>query len=254
MFGSGIAKIQILYCTGKENAFADALSHNPVGPTAPDAEVPVDVLAVQAEDISTLLSKDPNPSSLEPESFRDSQQQDPWIRHLTQYLTEKKLPDDEGVARRIVLQAPSFDLQDGILYLIDSKHNHRRRAVVLHQLQQQLLEQTHSGPFGGHFSGQRTFAKLALHWWWSRMYSDTMEFCKNCPQCATVSGFGRHHKPPLHPIPVSRPLQIFGVDIMELPKTSSGNSYVVAFQDLFTKWPFVFPVPDQQSIRIVRLL
>ena len=41
---------------------------------------------------------------------------------------------------------------------------------------------------------------------------------------------------------------------MELPKTSSGNSYVVVFQDLFTKWPFVFPVPDQQSIRIVRLL
>ena len=41
---------------------------------------------------------------------------------------------------------------------------------------------------------------------------------------------------------------------MELPKTSSGNSYVVIFQDLFTKWPFVFPVPDQQSSRIVWLL
>ena len=83
-----------------------------------------------------------------------------------------------------MLQAPSFDLQDGSLYFIDGKHNHRKRADVPHQLQQQLLGQTHSGPFGGHFSGQRTFNKLALHWWWDRMYSDTMEFCKNCPQCA----------------------------------------------------------------------
>ena len=153
-----------------------------------------------------------------------------------------------------MLQAPGFDLQDGILYFIDAKHNHRKRAVVPHHLQHQLLGQTHSGPLGAHVSGQKTFNKLALHWWWHRMYSDTMEFCKNCPECAAVSGFGRNHKPPLHPIPVSRPFEIFGVDIMELPKTSSGNSYVVVFQDLFTKWPFVFPVPDQQSIRIVRLL
>ena len=133
------------------------------------------------------------------------------------------------------------------MYLIDGKHNHRKRAVVPHQLQQQLLGQTHSGPFGGHFSGQRTFNKLALHWWWNCMYSDTMEFCKNCPQCAAVSGFVRNHKPPLHPILVSRPFEIFGVDIMELPMTSSGNSYIVVFQDLFTKWPFVFPVPCTNS-------
>ena len=254
VYGSGISKVAIIYRAGKENVCADALSRSPVSPTPPDLEVPADVLSVQTTDIPALLNRDPDSSSLDPESFRDGQQQDPWIHHLTQYLTEKKLPDDESVARRIVLQAPSFDLQDGILYFIDSKHNHRKRAVVPHQLQQQLLGQTHSGPFGGHFSGQRTFNNLALHWWWNRMYSDTMEFCKNCPQCAAVSGFGRNHKPPLHPIPVSRPFEIFGVDIMELPKTSSGNSYVVVFQDLFTKWPFVFPVPDQQSIHIVRLL
>ncbi|MBA4719385.1 MAG: transposase family protein, partial [Nitrosopumilus sp.] len=30
--------------------------------------------------------------------------------------------------------------------------------------------------------------------------------------------------------------------------------HVVVFQDLFTKWPMVFPVPDQKSERIARLL
>ena len=41
---------------------------------------------------------------------------------------------------------------------------------------------------------------------------------------------------------------------MDLPKTEQGNQHVIVFQDLFTKFPMVFPAPDQKSIRIVRLL
>ena len=41
---------------------------------------------------------------------------------------------------------------------------------------------------------------------------------------------------------------------MELPKTEKGNRYVLVMQDFLTKWPFVFPMPDQKTTRIVRLL
>jgi transposase InsO family protein len=86
------------------------------------------------------------------------------------------------------------------------------------------------------------------------MFTDTLKFTTNCPQCVTVTGGGRHHRPPLHPIPVSRPFQIVGVDVMELPKTDRGNRYVLVFQDFLTKWPFAFPMPDQKSSRIAELL
>ena len=45
-----------------------------------------------------------------------------------------------------------------------------------------------------------------------------------------------------------------GVDIMELPRTEKGNKYAVVFQDFFSKWPMVFPAPDQKAIRLARLL
>ena len=45
-----------------------------------------------------------------------------------------------------------------------------------------------------------------------------------------------------------------GVDIMDLPKTERGNQHVIVFQDFLTKWPMVFPVPDQKAIRIAHLL
>ena len=60
--------------------------------------------------------------------------------------------------------------------------------------------------------------------------------------------------PHLHPIPVSRPFQIIGVDVMDLPTTALGNKHVLVFQDLFRKWPMVYPMPDQKSERIVRIL
>ena len=41
---------------------------------------------------------------------------------------------------------------------------------------------------------------------------------------------------------------------MELPKTKNVNCYVMAFQDVFSKWPVVFAAPDQKAERLVRLL
>lgn len=70
---------------------------------------------------------------------------------------------------------------------------------------------------------------------------------KSCPECAIVTGGGWCHKPPFHPIPVQRPFQIMGVDVMELPQTEQGNKYVVVFQDFYLKWPAVYPVPDQKA-------
>ena len=71
----------------------------------------------------------------------------------------------------------------------------------------------------GHFSGKRTFSALARHWWWEGMYTDTMQYVANCPECTISMGKGKHNIPPLHPILVSRPFQILGIDLMELPKT-----------------------------------
>ena len=86
------------------------------------------------------------------------------------------------------------------------------------------------------------------------MYRNSQEYARNCAECAIVSGTERPQRPPFHPIPVSQPFQILGVDVMELPQTAKGNRYVVVFQDFFTKWMFLFPTPDQKAVRIAHLL
>ena len=52
------------------------------------------------------------------------------------------------------------------------------------------------------------------------MYANVTKFCQSCPQCIVVNSTECVNKPPLHPIPVQRPFQIFGVDVMDLPLPS----------------------------------
>lgn len=56
------------------------------------------------------------------------------------------------------------------------------------------------------------------------------------------------------PIPVSGPFDRVGVDVLQLPKTKRGNNYAVIFVDYLTKWPEVFPTPDQTTLAIAKLL
>ena len=41
--------------------------------------------------------------------------------------------------------------------------------------------------------------------------------------------------PPLTPIPVSRPFDRIGVDIVQFPKSKRGNKYAIVFIDYLTK-------------------
>lgn len=160
---------------------------------------------------------------------------------MIRFLEDGVLPEDNNRARKLALQENLFVIIDRVLYHLDSKRDHHKQVVVPSHLQK-----------SGHFSGQRLFNTLRTRWWWKGMFGDAQQFVKGCPECAVVSGGGRVLRPPLHPIPVTRPFQILGVDVMDLPKTVQGNKHVLVFQDLFTKWPMVYAMPDQKAERIAK--
>ena len=180
------------------------------------------------------------------------QRRDPRVKEIIDFL--EGVPDDNTRVRKIALQAPLFTLMDKTLWFVDSRRKNARRAVIPKHLRQQILKEAHSGPFGGHFSGTRLFKTLAAHLWWEGMFQHAQKFARTCPECNFAVGIGRITRPLLHLIPVSRPFQILGIDIMDLPLTEQGNRHTVVVQDLFTKWPLVFTVPNQKTARIAKTM
>ena len=254
VYGAGVKEVNIIYRPGKDNANAYALSRNPVMTADLQSEEDIQVAVVKGnETIEELLQAELDNETTRSDEFWNEQRKDPQVLKMFQYIENETLPEEEKEAKRIVLQSNLFTVTNDVLYFIDSRQNYRKRAVVPNHLRQQIMKENHCSQMAGHFSGNRLYRTLARSWWWSGMYHDTIKFAESCPQCAIATGSSRSNKPPLHPIPVDRIFQIFGVDVMDLPKTDRGNQHVVVFQDFLSKWPFVFPVPDQKAITLVKL-
>ena len=255
VYGKGVKNVQIMYRAGKENVNADALSRSPQASTSGTDDGGVHVAVIDTDSIQSLLQKGSVPTDeLGEIDFAQEQLKDQRIREMTTFLKDGKLPHDGTQAHKIVAQAPHYSLVSGILYYVDPRKRNYKQAVVPQHLRKLVMEKTHGGPLGGHFAVNKLYKALATHWYWEKMYADIQDFCKNCPQCAIVSGCGHRNRPTLHPIPVQCPFQIVGVDIMDLPTTQQGNKHMVVFQDFFSKWPPVFPVSDQKTATLVQLL
>ena len=266
IYGSGINQVSIIHRSGKKNQHADCLSRQPVMPALLDDEdtnIEVQIAKISSEPrssgeentIDILLQSKPEVSEEDySDTFSTEQLMDQELKPIILYLKDGTLSEDAKLAKKIVAVSAQYAIYDNILYYEGPKQTETSRVPVPQQLRQKIMQEYHDGHLAGHFSGPRLYKTLVRKWWWPHMYTDAMNYTNGCPQCAIVEGTGRRQKPLLQPIVTERPFQIVGVDIMELPVTNQGNRYAIVFQDLFTKWPLVFPAPDQKAKRIAQLL
>ena len=153
---------------------------------------------------------------------------DPDLAALIQYIESGTVPDDTHCTRT---RHPELHLR--------GRSNKTLWLAILWSLQQNILTESHSSPFSGHFALCGLYKKLVRQYWWPRMYSDVYHHCRSCLTCASYNGSGRRHHPPLKPLPVGAPFERLGINVMEMPLTPEGNHYVVVMTDYLSGWKLV---------------
>lgn len=156
--------LTIRHRSGKSNANADALSRNPITPS----EEVADVLAVQSLDSATQTQQG---------ELADEQAKDLALVPVIIYLRDDVLPDDQKLARKLVLEGPQYDLINGVLHHENPHQPGSWRVVVPGSLRGGLMEEMHGGRFSGHFAWRKMYCTMRKKYWWKGMCSDVERFC-----------------------------------------------------------------------------
>ena len=257
--------LDIQHRSGKANKNADALSRNP----APSQERETNSGERVARDASSLSQEqhdervisvntiDVVDNNFTCETFksigelRGAQMEDPELKAYFGYLEEKILPAEEVRARRIVAESYFLEIQDGVLYRAEK--DGRLKLIPPEMMRKQILEDLHSGKCGAPLGFLKTLGRLTAHYWWPGWCRDLKQWCEQCQVCQSRRG-GVIPRAPLTSIPVEGPWKLVGVDVLQMPKTRSGKTYIVVFMDHFTKWPEAFATTNQEAVTIAKLL
>ena len=117
------------------------------------------------------------------------------------------------------------------------------RIVVPQGRRVALLKLAHSGVASGHFGVKKSYAKLASHFTWPKMYVEMKELVRTCPGCQRAAK-NMNARAPLMPLPcIGDPFKLVAMDIVgPIPRSASGYKYILTLMDLYTKYPEAIPL------------
>ncbi|XP_068203040.1 uncharacterized protein [Palaemon carinicauda] len=159
---------------------------------------------------------------------------------------------------------PHLEWKDGVLKRISRAKRApadawevREQIVVPVNYRRKLLELAHDNLLSGHLGINKTFKKLSDLFFWPSLRRDVKKFVKTCKVCQTTGKPNQKiPKAPLQPIPaIGEPFEEVIIDIVgPLPRTSSGNQYILTLMDRATRYPEAIPLRSIHAGRVLKSL
>ncbi|KAJ9536280.1 hypothetical protein OSB04_un000552 [Centaurea solstitialis] len=99
-----------------------------------------------------------------------------------------------------------------------------------------LLKDCHDSPYGGHFGGQRTAAKvLQSGFFWPTLFKDAFEFVKSCDACQRTGNLSQRNEMPLNNILEVELFDVWGIDFMGPFPMSFNHQFILVAVDYVSK-------------------
>lgn len=122
-----------------------------------------------------------------------------------------------------------------------------RRKEIIGSIHQSVC---HAGVY-------KTFHKLNLNYYWPKMQSDVARYVRRCQVCQATKPVQKRPAGLMlsSQTAISRPFELMCADLVgPLPRTTSGNQYILVVADCFSKFALLFPIKTAVASTIVRLI
>jgi transposase InsO family protein len=170
------------------------------------------------------------------------QRADPELRELINFMQDKGVPKDKERAAKVAALARHMVIEDGVLYMTIYPRPAKaipevpyQLAIPKGELREQLLEEYHAAPLGGHLGRKKVLQRLGEKYWWPSMSEDvtrTVESCRVCQERRMPRvRFGE-----MQPIEVTEPFDTWTIDFAgPFTTTDAGNKHIFVMVDNASK-------------------
>ena len=191
-------------------------------------------------------------------NITDAQSNDPFIKAVRTFLTQKILPDDKVLATIVARYAPKcFDL-DGQLFFIDSRRGRvpKTRVVAPASLVHDIISCNHGNPMSGHYAVARTVENCLNDYFWPTMAADVASFILRCRICQEKGDpKAKNALTPLRPWPApSGPNTRVHGDLVGPFKSNTDNKHILVITCAFTKWVELVPIKNKEAGTVARAI
>ncbi|XP_050908560.1 uncharacterized protein LOC127122233 [Lathyrus oleraceus] len=151
---------------------------------------------------------------------------------------EKRPIKDEFVDEHIlaVIGMPWFYLWDDPFFFKKGVDGLVRRCVPEEE-QRDVLKACHDSDYGGHFSGDRTAAKvLQSGLYWLILFKDAQKVIKECDKCQRMGNISKRNQKLQNPMLEVEHFDVWGIDFMGPFPPSFGKNYILVVVDYVSKF------------------
>ncbi|XP_060962021.1 uncharacterized protein LOC115722590 [Cannabis sativa] len=161
----------------------------------------------------------------------------PWFSDYVNYLAADIIPSDltRQQLKKFYSEVKHYYWEEPILY----KHcaDQIIRRCVPEEEMFSILTHCHSLPCGGHFSGNRTAAKiLQSGFFWPTLFKDSHQFVQSSDRCQRTGNISRRNEMPLTGILEVELFDVWGIDFMGPFPSFYNNAYILLVVDYVSKW------------------
>ena len=191
---------KVVHIPGKENVVADALSRRPPN-----------CLSIKIQEPLSLYG---------------------LIQKYIEGDNLDYLPPMEGKKIRQIAQ--QFIVREGALFKVDRHKTMPRRVILDLTEQEAILKHLHEGSPGGHRGITATYNKVALLYFWPKMFDSVKLHCSTCDTCQRRDL--TRPQEPLHPTWSHYAWKKVHIDLVSVTPSHSGFKYIIAARDDLTGW------------------
>jgi len=155
--------------------------------------------------------------------------------------------------KKLFNEANQYVWDDPHLFKIGAD-NLLRRCVTREEAYN-ILWHCHNSPYGSHFNGERTAAKvLQVGFFLPTLFKDANEYVQRCDNCQRTGSISKRYEMPLQNIHEFEVFDCWGIDFIGPLPSSFSNEYILLAVEYVSRWVEAIPTQKGDAKTVIRFL